>query len=168
MENAVANGLVGQLLPADGEGTYQADSGGTGAMERLLADIILAGHALIVGFVVIGFVLILIGMHRRWSWTQHFWFRLAHLAAIAIVALQAWLGRTCPLTVWEGRLRAAAGGEAYPASFVGHWLQRLIYYDFPAWMFTAAYTVFVVLVAAAWMIKPPKPPWPGRNTIRKG
>jgi len=75
----------------------------------LLADLMLVVHALIVAFVIAGQLLILIGWARHWQWVRNRWFRLAHLATIVTVVLQAWLGRLCPLTVWERWLRPRRG-----------------------------------------------------------
>lgn len=121
----------------------------------LLADVVLALHFALVAFVVGGLVLILVGNLRGWRWVNGWGFRLAHLAAIGVVVAQAWLGATCPLTTLEMWLRAQAGVGTYRGSFIAHWLQRLIYYEAPLWVFTGAYTVFGVLVVAAWWRFPP-------------
>jgi hypothetical protein len=110
---------------------------------------------LFVAFVVVGFALIVIGMFRHWRWIKNLWFRLAHLLAIAIVAAESWFGGICPLTEWESRLRVAAGEAGYRESFVQHWLERVVFYNFPLWVFTAAYTAFGMLVVLAWIIEPP-------------
>ena len=60
------------------------------------------------------------------------WFRLAHLATIVIVALQAWLGRLCPLTIWELELRRAAGQAYQEQSFIEYWVARYLYLDLPS------------------------------------
>jgi len=122
----------------------------------LLADAVLALHFSLVAFVVGGLVLILVGNLRGWRWVSSWWFRLAHLATIGVVAAQAWLGVTCPLTTLEMWLREQAGAGAYRGSFIAHWVQRLIYYEAPQWIFTLVYTVFSLLVAAAWRRFPPK------------
>ena len=122
----------------------------------LLADAVLALHFALVAFVVGGLVLILVGNLRNWRWVNGWWFRLAHLAAIGVVAVQAWLGATCPLTTLEMWLREQAGAGTYRGGFIAHWLQRLIYYEAPLWVFTGAYTLFGLLVAAAWWRFPPK------------
>ena len=57
-----------------------------------------------------------------------------------------------PLTVLESRLRVFAGAEGYATSFTGHWLNWLIFYEAPAWAFTALYMVFVALVIAVLLI----------------
>jgi hypothetical protein len=122
----------------------------------LLADLTLAVHFGIVVFVVAGLVLILVGNWRAWRFVNGWWFRLAHLAAIGVVVAQAWLGVVCPLTTLESWLRVKARESAYEASFIEHWLQRALYYDLPAWMFTAAYTLFGLAVLAVWWRFPPQ------------
>jgi hypothetical protein len=66
------------------------------------------------------------------------------------IAVQAWLGRLCPLTVWEQDLRRHAGQNGYTERFIEHWLSQLLYWDLPWWVFVAAYTAFAGLVAGAW------------------
>ena len=51
-----------------------------------LADSVLALHFAVVAFVLGGLVFIIIGNFMRWRWVNALWFRLAHLAAIAVVA----------------------------------------------------------------------------------
>ena len=121
-----------------------------GAWYRLAADALLALHAGFVVFVVGGLCLILVGGMRGWSWVRNPWFRLAHLAAIAVVVLQAWLGLVCPLTQWEMALRSRAGDAVYAGSFVAHWMQALLYYEAPLWVFAVCYTLFGLLVVLAW------------------
>lgn len=123
---------------------------------QALADAVLVGHVAIVVFVVGGLVLIVAGNLAGWRWVNGPVFRLAHLAAIGIVVAEAWLGVVCPLTTLEMALRERAGVPAYGGSFIAHWLQRLLYYDAPAWVFTLAYTLFGAAVAAAWWTWPPR------------
>jgi len=128
-----------------------------GVFLPLLADAVLVLHVCIVLFVVGGAALIVAGnmLRRRWHWVNAPWFRLMHLAAIAVVAAQAWLGVVCPLTTLEMWLRAQADQPTYDGSFVAHWLQALLYYDAPGWVFALGYTLFGLLVAAAWLLFPP-------------
>jgi hypothetical protein len=123
---------------------------------QLLADLVLATHFAVVAFVIGGLALVLLGNLWGWSWVNRWWFRLAHLGAIAVVVAQAWLGVVCPLTTLESALRVKAGGTGYETSFIEHWLTRLLYYDAPAWMFTAAYSLFGLAVIAAWWRFPPR------------
>lgn len=121
-----------------------------------LADLILVTHALFVAFIVLGLVAILLGRYRRWDWVRNWWFRIIHLLAIGFVVMESWLGVICPLTEWERSSRAAAGGNAYSGSFIQHWLHEILFYDFSPWVFTAAYTVFGILVFVAWLLVPPE------------
>lgn len=123
---------------------------------QLLADAVLVVHFGVVLFVVGGLVVVLVGNWLHWARVNQWWFRLAHLAAIAVVVLQAWLGQYCPLTTLESWLRVQAGSGAYETSFIEHWLQRLIYFQAPFWVFTVAYTAFAVLVLWAWWRFPPR------------
>ena len=125
-------------------------------MSRVLADTVLVMHVAYIAFVVAGLALTIIGYFRDWAWVRGFRFRALHLCAILLVALEAWLGVICPLTVWEGGLREAAAGSGYSGGFVAYWLRSLVYYDFPPWVFTLAYTAFGGLVVLAWALVPPR------------
>ena len=116
-----------------------------------LADLVLIVHFLFVAFVVGGLVLIWIGAAAGWQWVRNFWFRVAHLAAIAFVATEAVVGVLCPLTVWEAALRGAQAEK----SFVAQWVHRLLFYDFPEWVFTVLHVGFALLVAASWFLVRP-------------
>lgn len=120
------------------------------------ADVVLIIHALFVAFVVLGVVAIYLGSWLCWAWVRNFWFRLLHLVAIAVVVIQSWVGAICPFTDWEMRLRDVAGGERYVGSFVQHWVQTILYYEAPAWVFVVGYTLFGGLIVASWFIVPPK------------
>ncbi|MBO6850431.1 MAG: DUF2784 domain-containing protein [Marinobacter sp.] len=122
---------------------------------QILADAVLAVHVAIVVFVVGGLVLILLGNRLGWQWVNRRWFRYLHLLAIGVVVLQAWLGVLCPLTTLEMWLRAEAGEAGYTGSFVQYWLQRLLYYEAPPWVFIAAYSLFGLAVLFAWWKFPP-------------
>ena len=124
-------------------------------MHLILADFILVTHALFVVFVSLGLVVILLGRYWRWGWVSNWWFRVIHLLAIGIVIAESWLGLICPLTEWENRSRAAAGGIAYSSSFIQHWLHEILFYDFAPWVFTVAYSAFGLLVLIAWLLVPP-------------
>jgi hypothetical protein len=117
----------------------------------LLADLILVIHFGFVLFVVAGLFLIWVGAVLGWRWVRNFWFRTVHLAAICFVAAEAIVGVACPLTVWEDALR----GSPVQAGFIERWIGRILYYDFPEWVFVLAYTAFAAIVGLTyWLIKP--------------
>jgi polyferredoxin len=64
------------------------------------------------------------------------------------------LGIACPLTIWEDRLR----GRQIATGFIERWIDRLLFYEAPAWVFTAAYVAFAALVLLTWVAVPPVPP----------
>ena len=115
----------------------------------MLADVLLVLHFLVAGFIVVGLLLVWIGALVRWTWIRNPWFRYLHLAAIVFVAAEALFGIACPLTLWEDLLR----GGARPETFVGRWVQRLLYYNAPEWVFTVLYAVWATATAITlWLV----------------
>ena len=125
---------------------------------QLLADIVLVLHFAVVLFVVGGLMAVLVGNWLGWRWVNNLWFRLAHLAAIGYVVVQSWFGITCPLTTLESWLREQAGLPSYSESFIEHWVQDLLFYQAPFWVFALVYTVFGALVLLSWWFYPPRRP----------
>jgi hypothetical protein len=123
---------------------------------RLLADLIVAIHSAYVAFVVVGLLLILMGIALRWQWVRNWWFRVLHLAAITIVALEAAFNIACPLTTWEQQLRQMAGDQVSRGTFIGDMLHNLIFIDAPSWAFPVAYVTFAIVVAATFYLAPPR------------
>ena len=121
----------------------------------LLADLVLLVLVLFVIAVIVGLPLIVIGGVRGWRWIRSPTLRLLHLVGILIVAAQAWAGLVCPLTNLEMWLRRQGGLTGYEGSFIEYWLQRLLYWDLPPWLFVLAYTAFALLVLASWIYFPP-------------
>jgi polyferredoxin len=122
----------------------------------MLADFVLILHALFVAFVVFGQAAILAGWLGGWAWTRARAFRIGHLAAIAYVVVESWIGIVCPLTVLENVLRREAGESVDSRGFIARWVSRLLFYDAPPWVFTAIYTLFGALVAVTYWKYPPR------------
>jgi hypothetical protein len=118
----------------------------------MLADAVLALHCAIVVFITAGLPLIWIGAALRWSWVRIRWLRALHLGAIGFVALESLAGIACPLTVWEAALRH----RQPPQGLIQQWVERALFYDLPAWVFTAAYAIFAAAVAATWWAVAPR------------
>lgn len=128
----------------------------TSTLALFAADAVLLLHVLFVVFVIAGLLLILLGNALAWSWVRNWWFRITHLAAIVVVVLQAWLGVICPLTTLEMALRREAGDATYAGTFISHWLESILYYQAPAWVFAVSYTAFAALVVLSWFWVRPK------------
>jgi hypothetical protein len=122
----------------------------TSSTWQFLANGVLYSHVALMLFVVLGLPLIVLGNLRGWRWINSPWLRFAHLATIAAVAGEAWLGIVCPLTTLEMFFRARASSSTYQGSFVEHWLQALLFWQAPPWVFTAVYTLFGLSVLATW------------------
>jgi Protein of Unknown function (DUF2784) len=116
------------------------------------ADALLVFHFAIVVFIVGGLILTWIGGALDWAWVRNPWFRYAHLGAIVFVALEALIGVMCPLTLWEDALR----GGARPDSFIGRWVQRLLYYRAPEWVFTTLYVAWAAATLVTLRLVPPR------------
>jgi polyferredoxin len=121
-------------------------------VQPLLADALLVAHFALAAFIVCGLLLVWIGAALGWRWVRNPWFRYAHLAAIAFVAVEALLGYACPLTVWEDLLR----GGLRPESFVARWVYRLLYYQAPEWVFSALYALWALATLVTLRAVPPR------------
>lgn len=128
-------------------------------MNTAAADAILVVHAAFVLFVVAGLPAIWIGIALGRPFAFNPWFRGLHLAAIAFVVAESLLGYLCPLTLWEDALR----GTQTEQGFIQRWVHAWLFWRAPAWVFTTAYTVFGLMVAATWWRWPPsRGPEPSR------
>jgi hypothetical protein len=128
-----------------------------------LADLIVVLHFLYALFVVGAMAPILIGIVFRWAWVRSFSFRVVHLAMIAAVVVQPLLGIGCPLTVWEDRLREAAGTPVEDGTFIGRWAHRLLFVDVPIPTMQVYYAIFGLAVLLAFVLAPPRWPWKSRK-----
>jgi hypothetical protein len=117
----------------------------------MLAATIVVVHLVIMLFITAGLPLIYIGAARRWAWVRDWRWRALHVAAIGFVAAESLAGIVCPLTLWEDALR----GQQSQLGFIERWVDRILFYDFPTWVFTVAYTVFAALVVVTWFVVPP-------------
>jgi len=121
------------------------------------ADAIVVFHFGYVLFAVGGELVVLLGWLLRWRWIRNLAFRIVHLASVVVVAVEALIKVLCPLTDWEYRLRLLAGQTVEEEiSFMARLVRRIIFYDFPAWVFTLTYILFALLVAATFLLVPPR------------
>lgn len=112
---------------------------------------VLALHLAIIAFNVFGLVAIPLGAWRGWAWVRARWWRVLHLLSLAVVAMQAALGQACFLTIWQDDL--TGGGAEDP--LIMRWINSVIFWPLPMWVFTAAYLlVFAYVLALWWWVRP--------------
>jgi hypothetical protein len=122
-------------------------------MAALLSALVLALHLVVIGFNLFGMVAIPLGARLDWAFVRVRWWRLLHLASLAVVALQALLGRACLLTIWQDDL----SGKAQQPPLIMRFVNSLIYWPLPIWVFTAIYVAVFAYVVALWFVVPPRP-----------
>jgi hypothetical protein len=122
----------------------------------LLADVVVAIHLAYVSYVVVGQLAVFVGIVLRWQWIRNIWFRVTHLLAISIVAFEAIMDITCPLTRWEAQLRGLAGQQVQENDFMGRLIHDLFFFSWPQWVFTALYIGFALLVLGTFVVAPPR------------
>ncbi|MBI1745961.1 MAG: DUF2784 domain-containing protein [Acidobacteria bacterium] len=126
---------------------------------RLLADFVVALHVLWVTFVIIGFLIILMGWWRGWRIIGSFWLRTIHMAGIVIVVSLEWSGRNCPLTDLEKWLRAHHDPAlTYLGGFIPHYGERLIYIDVPMIWIAVPTTLLTIAIILLYFLVPPRRP----------
>jgi hypothetical protein len=121
----------------------------------MLADAIILLHLGIVAFNAAMLLLVPIGA-RRWKWVRYRPIRLVHLAMMIFIAVQALLGRHCPLTLVETALRDDAPARAFLMRLV----ETVLYWPLPLEFFAALYLACAVWTLALWVLVRPALPAP--------
>jgi len=116
----------------------------------MLASIVLVVHLLVIAFNLFGLVVMPVGAWFGWRFVHAPLWRVLHLISLGVTALQAALGKACFLTVWEMRLEGELG---YASPLIMGWVNSLIYWDFPIWVFAALYVgLFAYTLALLWWV----------------
>ena len=127
------------------------------AFYGLFADVLVVIHFLYVLFAVGGQLFILLGAMGKWNAIRSALFRISHLVAVGLVAVEAATGIDCPLTVWEYDLRRLTGQAVEERlSFIARLVRPIIFYDFPHWVFTLMHLAFGLLVILTFILIPPQ------------
>jgi len=121
-------------------------------MSETLAAAVLAAHLAIILFNLFGLVAVPIGAVCGWRFVHIRWWRVLHVASLAVVALQATLGRACILTLWQARLEGAES----PAPLIMRWVEGLIYWPLPLWLFSVLYLVVFGYALLLFRLVPPR------------
>lgn len=128
-----------------------------------LAEFVLAVHAIIILFNLFGLVAVPLGGWRGWRFVRIVWWRALHVVAMAAVALQAVAGRACFLTLWQDALSGQGPGRT---PLIMGWVNRLIFWPLPLWVFATAYVVLFAYVIVLWWVVPPL--WPAQRRHTAG
>lgn len=122
-------------------------------MNALAGQLVLALHVAVIGFNVAGLIAIPLGARLGWRFVRVRWLRLLHLGSLAVVAVQAVLGEACFLTYWQDDL--TGGGREDP--LIMRWVNSVVYWPLPMWVFTTVYLAVFAYVLALWRWVPPRP-----------
>lgn len=124
-----------------------------------LADVVVALHVAIIGYVVVGQAAIILAAPFRARWARNPWFRFTHLGVIAFVVYEQFNDIRCPLSVWEEKLRGLAGMPFDSSvTFLGRFSRDILYMDLPQTdtFFTAIYVSMFVVVIQGLVMYPPR------------
>ena len=122
----------------------------------IAASIVFWVHVAIIAFNLFGLIAIPAGAWCEWDFVRVFWWRALHLSALALVALQAILGRACFLTLWENELLTSAGQAGSNVPLIQRWISQIIFWPLPLWVFAAAYVAIFAYTLALWWFVPPR------------
>lgn len=115
-----------------------------------LSYLILAIHFAIIAFNVVGLIAIPLGALFGWPFVRERTWRILHVLSWGVVALQAAAGRACFLTDWQYEL---AGGEENPAPLIARWVNAVIYWPLPLWVFAMLYAaIFATVLVLFWAV----------------
>jgi len=116
----------------------------------MLAAAILALHVTIIAFNIAGLIVIPLGAWRGWRFVHAPLWRLAHIASLAVTAVQAMLGQACFLTDWQF---AASGEQGEAEPLIMRWVNSLVYWDIPLEVFSLIYIgILAYALALLWLV----------------
>ena len=108
-------------------------------------------HLLYVLLVFLGLFAIYIGYLFKLKFVHNIYFRVIHLLAMVIVAIQQYFMINCPLTILEKRLLHLAGKPTYSGAFVANIMDKYqlnisTHYYFPLYATLSALFIISFLV----------------------
>ncbi len=122
----------------------------------ILAGLVLCVHLAVILFNLFGLIAVPLGAWRGWPFVRVFWWRALHLAALAVVALQALLGRACFLTLWQDSFVQNAGEAGSGVPLIQRWVSRAIFWPLPVWFFAVLYVAVWIYAIMLWRLVPPR------------
>lgn len=126
---------------------------------HVLADLVVAFHAAVIGFVVLGQLAIMLAAPFRLQWARNPYFRFGHLGIIAYVVYEQFHDIRCFLSVWEEKLKELAGVPFdHSATFLGRFARDVLYVNLPQndTFFTVLYVSAFIVVLQGLLMYPPR------------
>lgn len=128
---------------------------------------ILIVHFIWAGWMIAGVALAVAGFHWPGLWRRRV-FRIAHLAGLlATATVPIWGGGICPLTRWEGHLRAMAAGSGSASvseSFLARAISDLLYLDIDPVVLSVVTAAGALVTLLIFVLRPP---WGAESPTRK-
>ena len=121
-----------------------------------LAQAVLGVHILLAGFIVFGIIAIPLGARLGWPFVYLFWWRLLHVVAMGVVALQKVMGNACFLSEWEFKLVDIAREVPHRTPLFQALGEHVLYWNLPLWFFAWLYGALFAFVVALWFRTPPR------------
>ena len=132
---------------------------------KIFADLILIIHFLWILFMVYGFFLTLKNyfflrlkkdfLKKAQKFLDRWLFRTLHLVGICFVTLLEIIGKYCPLTELENKLRSYYNPDnVYTDSFIAYYLEKIVYPDINIYfivvptMLVALFTILIYIIHA--------------------
>jgi len=132
---------------------------------KILADLVVLIHFAWILFILWGFILTVCGSISvyvlrtadRWRTFFDGWiFRTIHLGGIVYTAVLTVLGKHCPLTILENKLKEQYNTElTYPGSFVVHYIEKIFYSEANFWLFVIPTIIITVFTVLMFIVRPP-------------
>ena len=133
---------------------------------KILADLVVLIHFTWILFVLWGFILTVCSSvsvyvlraakDRSTAFFDRWIFRAIHLGGIVYVAVLTVLGKYCPLTILENKLRGQYDPElTYPGSFVVHYIERMVYPEANFLLFVIPTIIIAIFTILMFIIRPP-------------
>ena len=123
---------------------------------RFAANAVLYLHFAVVLFNIFWLAAVPLGAWRGWEFVRSFWWRAAHLASLAVVALQVLLGRLCFLTDLQDYFTQRAGGLDADPSLLTRVVTQAVYWPLPPWSFLVLYVLAAGFAVLLWFAVPPR------------
>lgn len=121
----------------------------------LLSRIVAFIHLIYVLFVFLGIVFIYVGWIAKFKVIHNVYFRVIHLVAMMVVAVQQYYLINCPLTLLEKKLLFLAGRSTYNGAFVAH-LMNQYHLNIPTELYLPLYVGLSVIFLVSFILIPPR------------